>query len=418
MKPRKTALSLLCAVALTLTLLVVPSSASGSLFFLSLNDTLPAQSTQTTPIQYNGWVYVPVNVFSSRITGINFGVYYGVTENGSSILLYNLSGRSITFDLTNGTAVTSEGETINPSRAIAQNGVYYVPAYAVCRYFGLTYSYYSTDYGPLLRIKDGNAVLSDALFLNSAESIMRSWSSSYAQGSSPSGGGSGSSSNGNGTTTLPGGDSGGNGSGAGPPPGATAAPARAGQRHQRHPHRPGDPEGADPAPSFSLYLGVAASAEGDITATLNALDRGGGTAVVFFPADQVAQCADQIRQAAGRGHKVGLIPTGDTAEDQVASVDQGSQVLAAILRQETWFVLGSDEALTQAGYLCWTPSLTFQQVRDATTTYETLVEAGDGSTTPLRVLVDSQQASGALAGVLSQLVEDGDTVLSPRETRY
>lgn len=77
MKPRKTALSLLCAVALTLTLLVVPSSASGSLFFLSLNDTLPAQSTQTTPIQYNGWVYVPVNVFSSRTTGINFGVYYG-----------------------------------------------------------------------------------------------------------------------------------------------------------------------------------------------------------------------------------------------------------------------------------------------------------------------------------------------------
>ena len=34
------------------------------------------------------------------------------------------------------------------------------------------------------------------------------------------------------------------------------------------------------------------------------------------------------------------------------------------------------------------------------------------------VLVDSQQASGALARVLSQLVEDGDTVLSPRETRY
>ena len=200
MKPRKTALSLLCAVALTLTLLVVPSSASGSLFFLSLNDTLPAQSTQTTPIQYNGWVYVPVNVFSSRTTGINFGVYYGVTENGSSILLYNLSGRSITFDLTNGTAVTSEGETINPSRAIAQNGVYYVPAYPICRYFGLTYSYYSTDYGPLLRIKDGNAVLSDALFLNSAESIMRSRANSYAQDNTPNGGDNGGGSEG---VTLP-----------------------------------------------------------------------------------------------------------------------------------------------------------------------------------------------------------------------
>ena len=157
---------------------------------------------------------------------------------------------------------------------------------------------------------------------------------------------------------------------------------------------------------------MAASAERDITATLNALDRGGGTAVVFFPADQVAQCADQIRQAAGRGHKVGLIPTGDTAEDQVASVDQGSQVLAAILRQETWFVLGSDEALTQAGYLCWTPSLTFQQVRDATTTYETLVEAG-GRPPPPSGAGGQPAGQRRLAGVLSQLVEDGDTVLSP-----
>ena len=42
MKPRKTALSLLCAVALTLTLLVVPSSASGSLFFLCLLYTSPS----------------------------------------------------------------------------------------------------------------------------------------------------------------------------------------------------------------------------------------------------------------------------------------------------------------------------------------------------------------------------------------
>ena len=187
MKRIKTALSLVCALALTVTLLVVPSSASGNLFFLSVNDTLPAQSAQTTPIQHGGWVYVPVNVFSSRVTGINLGVYYGITENADSVVLYNLSGQTMTFDLANGTATTSSGEVPNPSRVVQQNGIYYVPAYAVCRYFGLTYSYYSTDYGPLLRIKDGNAVLSDALFLNSAESIMRSWSSSYAQGSSPSG---------------------------------------------------------------------------------------------------------------------------------------------------------------------------------------------------------------------------------------
>ena len=274
---------------------------------------------------------MPVNVFSSRTTGINFGVYYGVTENGSSILLYNLSGRSITFDLTNGTAVTSEGETINPSRAIAQNGVYYVPAYPICRYFGLTYSYYSTDYGPLLRIKDGNAVLSDALFLNSAESIMRSQGPTATPRTTPP------------TAATTAGERGCHPPrwGAAPPrlPPPTATPPwhRRSRRTLRLRRCSPSTWGWRPPP------------RGTLRPPLTPWTGVGGTAVVFFPADQVAQCADQIRQAAGRGHKVGLIPTGDTAEDQVASVDQGSQVLAAILRQETWFVLGSDEAPDPGG---------------------------------------------------------------------
>ena len=57
-------------------------------------------------------------------------------------------------------------------------------------------------------------------------------------------------------------------------------------------------------------------------------------------------------------------------------------------------------------------------MNSATAAYQTLVEAGEGRDTTLRVLVDSQQSGGALAGVLSQLVADGDTILSPRETRY
>ena len=48
MKRIKTIVSFLCAAARALTLLVRPSSASGGLFFRSLNDTLPAQSVQMT----------------------------------------------------------------------------------------------------------------------------------------------------------------------------------------------------------------------------------------------------------------------------------------------------------------------------------------------------------------------------------
>ncbi len=104
-------MALLCALAVSLSLLVVPSSAAGNLFFLSLNDTLPAQSAQTTPIQYSGWIYVPVNVFSSRVTGINFGIYYGFTDNDNNLVFYNLSGKTLTFDLQNGTATAVGGET-------------------------------------------------------------------------------------------------------------------------------------------------------------------------------------------------------------------------------------------------------------------------------------------------------------------
>ena len=381
MKRIKTIVSFLCAAALALTLLVMPSSASGGLFFLSLNDTLPAQSVQMTPVQYSGWVYVPVNVFNSQSTGVNFGLYYGLTENNTKLVLYNLSGKTMTFDLQNGTATAVGGEAPVPGKVLRQNGVYYVPAYAVCRYFGLSYSFYSTDYGPLLRLKDGNAMLSDSLFLSSAALIMRSRINSYYQSQSPNGGGDG---GGNSTIVIPN----------DPDSGTPSQPNQPGNPDT--PVAPDIPADAEPAPTFSLYVGVQASA-----------DR-----------EEVNQCAGQIRQAAGRGHKVGLIPTGNTPAQRLESVEAGSRQLAGILRQETWFVLSKESTLAEAGYLCWTPSLTFSSVTDPTRTYETLVRAGEQQGSALRVLVHSQSAGGALAGVLGQLAQDGDTFLPARETSY
>ena len=102
MKKKLTAL--LCTAALLLSLLAVPASAGNSLFFLSLNDNLAPQSAQTTPIQHGGWVYVPVTAFSSRVTGVNFGIYYDFSESGDNLMFYSLSGKTMTFDLINGTA--------------------------------------------------------------------------------------------------------------------------------------------------------------------------------------------------------------------------------------------------------------------------------------------------------------------------
>lgn len=412
----KTTISLLCATALTLALLILPSSASEDLFFLSANDTLVVQTSQTTPIQHGGWIYVPVSVFNSGVTGVNFGIYYGFTDNNETLVLYNLSGKTMTFNLQTGTAVVLSGETPVPGKVVRQNGVYYVPAYAVCQYFGLKYSFHSTEYGPFLRIKDGNAMLSDALFLNSAASIMRSRVNGYHQNQAPNGGG-----NQNGGSTIPIPSVPGNPGN----PGSTERPVAPNvpvvpsvPSSPNVPVPPEIPDSAPPAPTFSLYLGVQASPKTSITATLNALNRVGAGGVVFFPSGAVEECADQIRQAAGRGHKVGLIPEGDTSAQRLESVQNGSQRLASILRQETWFVLSSDQALSDAGYLCWSPSLTFSEVRDATRTYNSVVEAGALKNDALRLLVQSQSSSGPLTGVLGQLKEDGDRFLVPRETRY
>ena len=366
---KKKFLALVCTLALVLTLLPGSASASG-LFFLGLNDTLMPQSGQLTPIQSGGWVYVPASVFNNRVTGINFGVYYGFTDNNESIIFYNLSGKKMTFNLTDGTAAADGSAPPVPSKVIVRGGNYYVPAYAICRYFGLTYSFETTAYGPFLRIKDGRAVLHDSLFINSCEPTMQSRYNAYQQSIAP-------------------------------PPEEVVKPAQPDK----------------PAPKFSLYLGIRGASGTDLTALFNGLANVRATALVFFPADAVADCADQIRQAAGRGHRVGLIPVGDSAEARLQSVQKGAGLVEKIIRQEVWFVLGSDQALTDAGYLCWTAGHNVAASGTATQLYDSIVKYGENRKS-VRILLDGRASGANLSGALRQLSQDGDTFLAPRETRY
>ena len=383
---KKRLLTLACTLALVLSLMIVPASASET-FFLGINDTLPVGSTQITPIQYNGWVYVPMGVFNSRVTGVNLGVYCGLTDNDQSLVFYNLSGRTLTFDLVNGTATSDAGTSPVPSTTVRRNGTYYAPAYAICQYFGLSYNFHSTEYGPLLRIKDGNAVLSESLFLSSTASLMRNRSSAANNNTS--------------NSTNP------------SNPGTTVQP-----QQPVVPEEPVIPEREEPVPSFSLYLGVRAPSGADLTGTLNALAKVNATAVVFFPANTLAENTAQLRQAVARGHKVGLIPQGETAQDQLNSVAEGSRLLARILRQETWFVLSSDQAFTQAGYLCWSPGLVLSGNTKAATLYDNVVDYGSGRNSAGRVLLEGGGTSVNISAVLNRLSEDGDAFRAPRETRY
>lgn len=412
--------ALLCTLALGLGLLTLPASASTSLFFLSINDTLPNQSAQTTPIQSGGWIYVPANIFSSRVTGVNLGVYYGLTNNDTSLVLYNLSGKNMTFDLQSGTATAVGSNPPVPSKVVRQNGVYYVPAYAVCQYFGLTYSYLSTDYGPLLRIKDGNAVLSDSMFVSSAGSMMRSrWAS--AQPAAPAV-----------TPAAPAAPAAPSTSNPASKPSAAAKPSTAKPSASKPSTKPSTKPSASTAsaeaaetvpepvkaPVFPLTVGLRVSSGGNLPTLLNTLSRQGVRAVVFFPSDQVEALADSLRQAAGQGHRIGLVPTGDTPEARLESVRDGDAAVSRLIRQEVWFVLNADKEITDAGYVGWSPGLSLNASGGTNSLYDTIVEKGAGRTTALQVLAGDGLPAAVLSGVLQKLSGDGDSFLTSKETWF
>ena len=396
---RKRFLSLLCIPVILCALLLLPVSASGSRIFLSVNDTLQSQTAQTTPIQSGGWVYIPVDVFSSRISGVNLGIYYGLVDSNTSLVLYTISGKTMTFDLTAGTATAAGSTPPVPGTVIRQNGIYYVPAYAVCRYFGLTYSYLTTDYGPLLRIKDSQVILSDRVFISSAASMMREMISenqetvSSAEPSSPS---------------LP----------------ASATPSASSPAKPSSSDSSGSSKAntAAPitiaAPVFSITWGVQASKNASFPDLLNALSSDNIRAVVFFPADEVEEYAFTLCQAAGEGHRIGLIPSGETAEDRLDSIRNGEKTVKRLIRQEIWFVMDADSTATKAGYLNWSSRLTLSASANSNTLYSNILEAGSKQTGTLCVLIDGALSPASFSAVSAALSADGDTFLTPKENHF
>ena len=88
-----------------------------------------------------------------------------------------------------------------------------------------------------------------------------------------------------------------------------------------------------------------------------------------------------------------------------------------IIRQEVWFVLGSEQTLADAGYLCWSAGLNVASSGTSVQVYDSIVAYGEGKS-GIRVLLDGRASGANLSAALRELSMDGDTFLAPRETRY
>lgn len=319
---KKRLAAILCALALfcALALPAWGSSGSTTVYLLAVNDKF---YDGYRPVAVNGVIYIPYTTFDRNATGVDLGVYYGITsEPGGTILtLYALSGM-LTFNVKMGTCEDNLGNTMD-FHAVSRGNplIPYVPAAAVCDFFGLQYSFLpTTDRGTLIRITNAASSMSDGFFLGSAKSAMLHRYNQVIQSQNP----------------QP------------TPPAATASPA---------PTSTPNPSGSSGGKEHvRVYLAVEAyRTDQDLTDYYSS-----STQVLFlFTPASLPSHASAVRRAVAAGHSIGLVVEG-TAEEAQQQLEQGNQLLGHIARVNTHIVSAPPEltaALTAEGWICWQPNV-------------------------------------------------------------
>ena len=321
MSRRKRILSLLCALALAVGLLLPGMAASAdevTVYQTSVNDKLLSLNAETMPAVVGGIYYVPYTVFSRELTGVNLGVSYGQvkTDTVHTLTIYSLGGL-LSFDLNAGTCVDGNGNNKN-MRAILRNGRVYVPLGGVCSFFGLKATYTPTPYGTLVRITNDQAVLSTERFVDAATSQMKQRYNTYISslGSDSSSGG---------------GNPSGSGSGS--------------QENVR------------------VYLAFRAGGGEGLDLVLDALDEYGVCALFCFRVEDLTACDEQIRRMVGSGHTVGLIAPEELEGAALTEyLAEGERLLSRIahLRPHIVMAEGEEQTLTELeeqGWALWEPNV-------------------------------------------------------------
>ena len=369
---KKRLVPLLCTLALILGVFSFTAwGAVGtpSVYLLAANDKWCDPPTVALPISVGGTIYVPYTLFSKDDTGVDLGVYYGIKqERGTVLSLYSLNGM-LTFSISQGICTNGDGDLMS-FWGVMRNNIPYVPAQAVCNFFGLQYSYLPTaDRGTLIRICNSSASLTNTVFLSAAASSMLDrYNKVLAAQATPS-------------------------------PSPTAAPTPT----------------ATPTPStppvagkgnIRVYLAVNASqAENDLTARFPA-----GVQVLFlFTPDSLVTQSALVRKAVAAGHSIGLIVDG-TLEEALNDLERGNALLSHIARVRTHIVSVPNTlapALAANGWSCW-------QSNVPGTTAATLLANLNNRRTTSRLTLPA--APGLITQVVGQIRQDGYDLRQPLET--
>jgi hypothetical protein len=396
MSVKKRLLAALCAAALCLALALPAGGATGNPCFIAVNDSLLRLEDRYIPILVDGLYYVPYTALDSSVTGVDLGIFAFYNSTVNMLTIYNKE-QLLIFDLSADTCTDRDG-TSYTVRAINRNGRIYVPIRFVCVYFDLSYSSRMTTYGQLVRVRSSSARLDDNSFIAQAqmgmmESRLQEWRrNQQTETETPA------------VTPTP-----------TPSPSPTpSAPAAAQTPAVTVTPEPAAVEEPVDKSDVSVYIAVQADALQGLDALLTTLEQNQVQALFFFPAQELADQDDQVRQILCAGHAVGLLLTADTGEEALAEVARGQKTLGQIAHIEVGIVLAPDldsegeEALTQVGLLCWHTDV--DALPDGSTARRqasTVLNQTDRYTRQVFLLSDaSPEGASLLAQLLPQLRED------------
>ena len=373
--------ALVCAVLLCFGLVPAHALTEGDVYFTAVNDILLPLAENAMPVWVGGALYVPATTFDKSSTGSNLGLLYNYNRSAGMLTLYTID-RMLVFDLNRGTVYDQQsGQSLSP-RAVTRNARTYLPVDLVCDFFGLEDSYTYTQWGYLVRIKDGNARLNDTRFLDAAGSIMRESMEALMAAQK---------------TTDP----------------APVTPV--------DPVRPAD--GDTPAVpderqnETQILLAVRCEGGEGLEAIMDALDRRQWHALFLFTPEAIRAQDDLVRRVIGTGHNVGLI--GQDAETLAA----GNAALAHVARTAaTVALIGGENAseLAEQGWICWEE--TAQAVprageRASAFAQRVTKSVGTSRRTVNLTLDDSAATAAAIGALLTRLDTQDYTVVAPIEPR-
>lgn len=331
----------LLILCMSLSFLGLFAQADTTIYFTAINDTLLELSDDTMPFMESGIVYVPANTFYNNPTLKISYQYYRTTKE---LCVYS-TDKDLYFNMSTGETYDDDGAKF-ASKAIYRNGQYYVPGAFVATYFGIGFSVISADLGPIVRIKNEAAVLSDRDFASSAPSFMQYRYKQYLKTLEPEETASPSS-----TPTVT-------------TPPATVTPSTP---------TPTLGPGVSVSPQMptyediSVYISFDGLSETYTPEILAALDNSGYKGIFYLTAEEIAENADLLRRIIGSGHSVGIM----FDESLAADYTEASSMLMAAAKIKTLFVTSGDmtEALPEdaesLGLILWGASYTVDGSADS-----------------------------------------------------